>query len=103
MLFIIAVEIFAISIRQDNNISGVKVTTSALTIKILQIAGDTTVFKRNETDVREVLAQLKNCTLFSGLQLNESKPNAIILSKTSAQPETICNIRCVTKEYILAV
>ena len=44
MFFIMAVEMLAISIRQDNNISGVKIANSALSIKILQYADDTTLF-----------------------------------------------------------
>ena len=59
MLFIMAVEMLAISIRQDNNISGVKIANSALSIKILQYADDTTLFLSNETDFREVLALIK--------------------------------------------
>ena len=60
MLFIMAVEMLAISIRQDNNISGVKIANSAPSIKILQYADDTTLFLSNETDFREVLAQIKS-------------------------------------------
>ena len=59
MLFIMAVEMLAISIRQDNNISGVKIANSALSIKILQYADDTTLFLSNETDSREVLVLIK--------------------------------------------
>ena len=82
-----AVEMLAINIRQDNNISGVKIANSAPSIKILQYADDTTLFLRNETDFREVLAQIKKFSLFSGLQLNENKYNAMILSNTLAQTE----------------
>ena len=59
MLFIMAVEMLAISIRQDNNISGVKIANSALSMKILQYADGTTLFLSNETDFKEVLAQIK--------------------------------------------
>ena len=93
----------AINIRQDNNISGVKIANSAPSIKILQYADDTTLFLRNETDFREVLAQIKKFSLFSGLQLNENKYNAMILSNTLAQTEKIGNIRCVDKIKILGI
>ena len=103
MLFIMAVEMLAINIRQDNNISGVKIANSAPSIKILQYADDTTLFLRNETDFREVLAQIKKFSLFSGLQLNENKYNAMILSNTLAQTEKNGNIRCVDKIKILGI
>ena len=69
------------AIRQDNSISGVTVTNSGLSIKILQDAEDATLFERNETDLREVLAKLKTFAYFPFLQLNESKSNAMILSR----------------------
>ena len=71
MLLIFAVEMLAISVRQDNNISGVKVANSAFNIKMRQYADSTTLFLRNETDLRDVLSQIKKFSLFSGLQLNE--------------------------------
>ena len=44
MLLIFAVEMLAISVHQDNNISGVKVANSAFNIKMLQYADSTTLF-----------------------------------------------------------
>ena len=58
---------------------------------------------RNESDFRNVLAQIKKLSLFSGLQLNESKSNAMILSNTLAHPKTNGNIRCMDKIKILRI
>ncbi|GFR76271.1 reverse transcriptase [Elysia marginata] len=80
MLFIIAVELLAINIRQSDKIRGIALPQSTLSLKILQFADDTTLFLKDEMDFREVLSKIKVFSLCSGLQLNEKKSKAMLLS-----------------------
>ena len=70
-LFIIAVEILANGIRKNNHIKGIKVGSKS--IKISQLADDTTVFVSDLDSVGNVLELLKQFRLFSGLKLNVEK------------------------------
>ena len=103
MLFVIAVELLSISVRQDNKIHGIKFPNSPQTIKILQYADDTTLFAKNLIDFREILAKIKDFSNFSGLRLNENKSKAMILSKTRPRPRTVDNIECVDKLKLLGI
>ena len=52
-LFLICVEVLAAKIRQDENIEGLKIANS--TIKISQLADDTTCFIKNESSLKILL------------------------------------------------
>jgi hypothetical protein len=73
-LFIIAVELLAIGIRENKNINGIKVNGS--TLKITQLADDTTIFVSDIPSVIEVLSMFKSFELCAGLKMNVEKTTA---------------------------
>ena len=66
LLFILTVELLAISIRNDKDIRGIYIPGSDRSLKIMQYADDTTLFLRDMVDFREVLSKIK---LFSAFQV----------------------------------
>ena len=76
LIFVLAVEILALSIRQDERIKGIQLPGSQVHIKLSQYADDTTLFLKDIIDFREVLSKIKKFSLVSGLKLNKSKSKA---------------------------
>lgn len=70
-LFIIAVEVLAISIRANKGIKGIKVGSTEF--KISQLADDTTLFLLDLLSVKNALKLLKNFYNISGLRINMDK------------------------------
>ena len=75
LLFVLAVELLALKIRQEKSIKGIKVVDTFT--KIRQYADDTTFLLKDAIDFREVLSRLKEFTVFSGLKINKTKSKAI--------------------------
>lgn len=71
LLFIIAVEVLAIAIRQNNNIEGIKVNNYE--VKISLLADDTTLMIRNILSLRNALNVLSLFYFASGLKINYEK------------------------------
>ena len=104
LLFIMVAELLAISIRQDDNIEGIRIGDRTNTeIKIRQFADDTTLFLRGIIDYREVLAKIKIFSDFSGLTLNEKKSKAILFGSSSLDGKTENQIEFVTSLKILGI
>ena len=106
LLFIIAVEILAISIRQEKNIKGIQIkgqSNQTVTIKVLQYADDLTLWLKNVIDYREVLSKIKQFSAFTGLCLNEKKTKAMKLSKYPTRSTEEANIQFVDKIAILGI
>lgn len=76
LLFVLAVELLAINIRQNPNIKGIKLPNVDYHTKIRQYADDTTFLLNDMMDFREVLARIKEFAEFSGLRLNKDKCQA---------------------------
>ena len=76
LLFILAVELLAIKIRQEPSIKGIKLPNTIQHTKIRQYADDTTFLLRDIVDFREVLSKIKQFAEFSGLKLNKDKSKA---------------------------
>ena len=77
LLFVLAIELLALAIKNDPLIQGISVGEQE--IKLLQYADDTTVFVRNTSSVEALLRLLdkfKNC---SGLEINTHKSEALWL------------------------
>ena len=87
-LFIIAVEILANGIRKNKHIKGISV--GSVSIKISQLADDTTVFVSDIVSVKKVLELLKLFQVFSGLKLNVEKTTAKFIGSLE---HTECNDR----------
>ena len=71
LLFLLVVEIMALHIRQSKSIEGIKV--EGCSIKITQLADDTTLFLKDTPSLRSVFSFLDRFNRCSGLKLNRSK------------------------------
>ena len=94
LLFIITVEIMATKIRKSNNINGfeIKCKNKPNHIKISQLADDTTLFVRSETDILNALQIIDYFGSLSGLQLNKTKTEAIWIGSKKHSTDKVGNI-----------
>ena len=86
-LFLPAVEVLVIKIRQDNRIKGIKIFGREF--KLSQFADDTSAFLDSLTSADNLVEILNDYGKISGLKLNASKPKAIWLGpwrNKKAQP-----------------
>ena len=91
-LFLIAVEVLAISIRSNKNISGIKVGNTE--IKISQLADDTTLLLANLASVKHALTCLSDFQEISGLKVNIEKTIGMgIGSLNNFEPYENCGIK----------
>ena len=97
VIFVIAVEILANSIRNDKLITGINFKGSEY--KLSQYADDTSCLVRNEKSVEKLFDKLEAFRECCGLELNRSKTEALWLVKTRPQSTNLFNInwpkRCV--------
>ena len=75
--FVLAVELLACKIRQDQEIQGINIFGKEL--KLSQFADDTTLFISNCNSVEKAITILENFGDISGLKLNPSKTKALWL------------------------
>ena len=94
ILFVIAVEIMACRIRQDNNITGfqIKLDNKTHSLKISQLADDTTLFLKSKQEVSLALNIIEIFGTLSGLKLNRSKTEGIWLGRLKHCREKFENI-----------
>ena len=76
-LFILAVEVLSQKIRENNNIKGIQIGDKQE--KLLQYADDTTGFIEDVESAKQFLQTVKEFGLFSGLNMNKEKTEAIWL------------------------
>ena len=74
-LFIVAVEILAIAIRNNNNICGISIGDQEY--KLEQYVDDTTSILKDEESLKVFLDVLKSYEKVSGLKINISKSECI--------------------------
>ena len=79
LLFVIAVEVLAIMIRNDKNINGV--TIGETEHQLAQYADDTTVFLKDTVSIKELLRIFRTFEKTAGLKLNVDKTKGIWLGK----------------------
>ena len=79
LLFILAAEILSIEIRHNKSIEGI--TINKQEIKLTQLADDTTLFLKNPESLQHTLKIIDNFTRCSGLKLNYTKTEALILGQ----------------------
>ena len=80
LLYIIAAEIMAENIRNNNNIRGIR-TGRSKEIKLTQMADDTTIFLESENITPILLNEIKRFSEVSGLVLNKTKTKGQLLGK----------------------
>ena len=68
LLFVLAVELLALKIRQDSSIKGIKVVDTFT--KIRQYADESTFLLKDAINIKEVLSRLKVSSVFPGLKIN---------------------------------
>ena len=86
LLFIIAVEIMAIKIRNSHDISGVNINGSVLKLK--QYADDTTLILKNIESVERAIHCIDEFGHVAGLVLNKSKTEGILLGSLVNKDES---------------
>jgi len=74
-LFVVAIEILAISIRSNTNIKGITIGDNET--KLLAYADDITVSLSDIISAKELLDSLNTFERFSGLKMNVSKTKAM--------------------------
>ena len=77
------VEIIAIKLREDNNLKGLEVKLDGrnCSLKICQLADDTTLFFKLPKDVSLAMNIIETFGSLSGLQLNRNKTEGFWLGK----------------------
>ena len=71
LLFVIAVEVLSVTLKNNDLVQGFKIGSS--TFKITQLADDTTLFLKNIDSLKEALNMLSLFQNISGLKLNKTK------------------------------
>lgn len=106
LLFIIVAEILAIKIRNNDQIKGIEVKTSSneiKTLKITQLADDTTLFVKSEQDIKNALHTIDTFGNFSGLKLNKQKTTGLWIGNLKFRaPTTLHNIS-ITNDHVKAL
>ena len=104
ILFAIAVEILANSIRDDQSIMGINIKGKEY--KLSQYADDTSCFMRDIDSVVKLLEKLEAFKSFKsclGLELNRSKTEAMWLGKNNPQPTDLFGINWPPKCVCLGI
>jgi len=91
LLFLIAVETLAISIRKNDDIRGVHIGDKVF--KITQLADDTTLFLNDIDSLKNVLKVLEKFRNTSGLKLNNSKTEILQLGVPLTSNYTLLNLK----------
>lgn len=103
LLYIVAVELFALKVRQDGRVKGFSVPGANSQLKILQYADDTSFFLKDLIDFREILSRIKEFSVISGLHLNKDKSTAICPGSPNEYGNSFENITFRTEVRILGV
>ena len=101
ILFIIAVEILANSIRNDQSIEGINIKVREY--KASQYADDISCFVNGSNSIQKLFQKLqlfKNCF---GLELNKSKTEAMWLGKNRLQPANLFGVNWPLKCVCLGI
>ena len=101
ILFVIAVEILANSIRDDQSKIGINIKGKEY--KLSQYADDTSCFVRDIDSVVKLFEKLEAFKSCSGLELNRSKTKAMWLGKNNPQPTNLFGINWPPKCVCLGV
>ena len=78
LIFILCLEILFITIRADENIKGIKILDNE--IKLTAYADDASYFLRDKTSAQNLLQKIELFSKISGLEVNRTKSECLILS-----------------------
>ena len=95
LLFVLAVEIFSVKLKQDENINGIKIFGD--TVHLVQYADDTTLTLTDKSSVENALILLSEYSQVSGLQLNMDKCSGMWIGPVREKSNVFCNIKFSTK------
>lgn len=101
MLFVLAVEKLANSLRSNVNIQGVNILDTE--IKISQFADDTTLVLKDEASLEESWKGLEAFKRVSGMELNIDKTQGLMVGKFSLVGEIANNISWTETIHILGI
>ena len=95
LLFIIAVEVMAIAVRQNENLAGLKIGDNTDAIKIVQYADDGILFANDEFEITEGLNTITKFGDIAGPVLNITKCECLWLGNFKFSPQNcaVCNIK----------
>ena len=93
LLFIIVAEILANNIRACDDLHGITVVTNDTVhhLKITQLADDTTLFLKDKTEINVAIGIIEEFGQFSGLRLNKTKTEGILIGKLKTSNEVRIN------------
>jgi hypothetical protein len=94
LLFILVAEIMSINIRNNEKIEGVCIGDKS--VRITQLADDTSLFLKNKDSILTVLSLLNHFENCAGLKLNTEKTHAIILGSQNGINVKDLGIKIVT-------
>ena len=99
IIFVIAVEIMATKIRNNKNIKGIEIKLDRKThsLKISQLADDTTLFLKSKDELKNALNIIKTFSSYSGLKLNKNKTEGIWIGKQKHCKEKVEEIKFTDK------
>ena len=78
LVFILGLEVLLVAIRSDDNIQGIKIENNEL--KMTAYADDASYFLKNKQSAENLLNQIQRFSKISGLQVNRSKSECLLLS-----------------------
>ena len=94
LIFVLAVEIMSTKLSEDNNLKGIeiKLNNKNHSLKICQLADDTTIFVRSKNDIKLAMNIIETFGSLSGLKLNRNKTDGIWLGKLKHTRDKFENI-----------
>ena len=83
LLFVLSVEIMALRIRNNTDIKGfqIKIDEQTHSIKISQLADDTTLYFNSKNDIYVAMNEIEIVGTFSGLMINRNRIGKLKHSK----------------------
>ena len=99
LLFVLSVEIMALRIRNNKDIKGfqIKIDEQTHSIKISQLADDTTLYFNSKNDISVAMNEIEIFGNFSGLMINRNKTEGLWIGKLKHSKDKEENIKWTNK------
>ena len=99
LLFVLSVEIMALRIRNNKDIKGfqIKIDEQTHSMKISQLADDTTLYFNSENDISVAMNEIHIADTFSGLMINRNKTDGLWIGKLKHSKDKVENIKWTNK------